>query len=100
VIDAAPDVASMNDAAPDVSADAVANPDVAVVPPVSISTTGPLARATVGTPYAVMITAQGGVAPYTFSLPSLPAALAWLSIDATGRLGGTPSQVAAATSFM
>ncbi|MEA2696814.1 MAG: hypothetical protein QOI66_1085 [Myxococcales bacterium] len=65
------------------------------VPAVAITTAGPLMRATVGVKYATTITASGGVPPYTFALPGLPAGLSWLSIDGAGTLGGTPSQAIA-----
>lgn len=66
--------------------------DATVVPAVVITTAGPLDRATVGIRYMTTIAVTGGVVPYTFSLPGLPATLSWLSIDGDGNLAGTPSQ--------
>ena len=58
-------------------------------------TTATLPGATAGTAYSTMLTATGGTAPYTWSIPSgtLPAGL---TLSAAGVISGTPA--AAATS--
>ncbi|WP_241070152.1 autotransporter domain-containing protein [Achromobacter insuavis] len=50
---------------------------------------GSLTGATVGTPYALTLTAANGTAPYSFAFvgPSPP----WLQLAGTGQLTGTPS---------
>lgn len=55
----------------------------------SITNADSLPAATVGNPYSEVLTATGGVGPYTFSVPavSLPA---WLTLDPDGTLSGTP----------
>ena len=67
-----------------------------VGPPI-ITSTNPLASVTVGTPYNVALTANGGVPPYSWSLfaGSLPSGL---SLSSAGVISGTPD-TAAANSF-
>jgi hypothetical protein len=59
---------------------------------VTIVTAGTLAPATTGTPYQIQLAAQGGTAPYTWTLSSgtLPAGL---SLSSAGVISGTPTGV-------
>ncbi|MCH6088525.1 hypothetical protein MMA27_24695, partial [Salmonella enterica] len=65
--------------------------DIDVTPPqLALSpASGPLTGATVGTPYALTLTAAAGAAPYSFAFvgPSPP----WLQLASGGQLTGTPS---------
>ncbi len=63
---------------------------ITIAPALAIATASPLPSGTAGHPYSQQLRAQGGVAPYTWSLAagSLPAGLA---LDGgAGSLGGTP----------
>lgn len=53
-----------------------------------ITTTSPLANATVGTAYSAGFAASGGIAPYTWTAIGVPAGL---SFSSTGALSGTPT---------
>jgi Putative Ig domain len=55
-----------------------------------------LPNATVNIPYAANLTAAGGVPPYSWALVS-GTAPAWLSLQATGAISGTPTQAGPAT---
>ncbi len=61
----------------------------AFVDPLSITTTV-LPGGVTGTPYSVVLAAQGGIAPYTWSATGLPSGL---SISSDGRISGTPTAV-------
>jgi hypothetical protein len=56
----------------------------------SISVPGVIPDANVSQPYSLQLAAVGGVAPYTWSSSGLPAGL---SIDNTGLISGTPTDV-------
>ena len=53
----------------------------------TIGTTSPLSPATVGMPYSLQFTASGGSGSYTWTASGLPA---WLSLNSSGLLTGTP----------
>lgn len=56
----------------------------------TITTASPLPGASQGTPYTQTITADGGIAPYTFSLASGSTLPVGLSLSSAGVLSGTP----------
>lgn len=59
--------------------------------PLVILTSSPLPGSTTGTAYSVTFTAQGGSAPYTWSLASAsPNTGGWMSMSSGGVLTGTP----------
>jgi uncharacterized protein (TIGR03437 family) len=61
-----------------------------VNPALAFSTPSPLPSGTVGAAYSQPITANGGTAPYTFSITTPPPGL---TLDANGVLSGTPTTV-------
>jgi hypothetical protein len=73
------------------AATGLSNPvGIAAVPVVTVTTSSPLAGASVGVAYSQALAAAGGTGPYIWALAtgSLPAGL---SIDAAGVISGTPS---------
>jgi hypothetical protein len=70
---------------------------ITVNPLSTLTLTGSLPNATLGVPYTQTLTAQGGLAPYTYAVTagSLPAGL---SLDSsTGVISGTPTAVGASS---
>jgi hypothetical protein len=61
------------------------------IPPLQITTSSPFPEGTVATPYSVILTATGGIAPYSWSLlsGSLPDGLNLNT--STGKISGTPT---------
>jgi hypothetical protein len=79
------------------SAAATATANLAItingVTPLTITTTS-LPNGSVGTPYNQSLTATGGIAPYSWQVPDLPAGL---SSSSTGTIFGVPSAVGTST---
>ena len=68
--------------------------------PLSIRTTSLVAGA-VGQPYGDIVSAQGGVRPYSWSMDAGTNVQAWLHLDPTsGSLSGTPAATLPATSIL
>jgi hypothetical protein len=63
---------------------------VTIVDPLAITTNSPLPDGTVGIPYSDVLTATGGVAPYTWSIASGSLPTGITLTGATGIIGGTP----------
>ncbi|MHB1713011.1 MAG: putative Ig domain-containing protein, partial [Acidimicrobiales bacterium] len=63
---------------------------ITIVPPPSIANAG-LAPGTVGSPYSATLSANDGVAPYSWSIARGSSLPAWLSLSPSGLLSGTPS---------
>jgi hypothetical protein len=68
---------------------------ITVLPVPTLTLTGSLPNATLGVPYSQMLTAAGGIKPYTYSLTgNLPPGL---SLSSTGTISGVPTQVGASS---
>jgi hypothetical protein len=61
----------------------------------AISTTSPLPGGTAGAPYSAMVTATGGVTPYTWTITGLPAGLTSSSATPSATISGTTNHVGA-----
>jgi Putative Ig domain len=64
------------------------------ISPLAITTTSPLPAATLGSAYSVMVTAAGGLQPYTWTVAtgsSLPAGLTLTSGSPSATISGTPT---------
>jgi subtilisin family serine protease len=68
-----------------------AGANINIVAPATLGLQFPGVNGNVGTPYSNLLTASGGIPPYTFSISSLPAGL---TLNATtGVISGTPTAV-------
>jgi hypothetical protein len=72
--------------------------------PLSITTTSPLPQGNLNAVYSAMISATGGIAPYTFSLDGtsspLPSGLGFSSGSNQGLISGTPTAVGTFTNII
>jgi hypothetical protein len=67
---------------------------ITIIPALSITTASPLAGGTVNSAYSTTIQATGGLGPYTFTAPSVPAGL---TLSSGGVLSGTPTAAGTST---
>jgi hypothetical protein len=65
---------------------------ITIMSAVTVTTTSPLPAASVGANYSATLAVNGGIAPYSWSLPSGSALPAGLSLDGNaGTISGTPT---------